>query len=115
MSTEVRNRERRRPRRRSAATRALNTLLVIGALAGGIVFAYPLAAPWIADTIQADAVLEYAQSTAAIDSAVRDTLLADARQYNKNLPNGPLRDPYVLNESGQAVSMDEGRTIMASS
>lgn len=101
---------RTRPRGRSGASRAMNALLMIGALVGGVVFAYPMAAPWIADVIQADAVVRYQQHASELDPAVRERLLAAAHAYNADLPNGPLRDPYVLNESGQAVSTEEGRS-----
>src|SRR5690606_32331648 len=36
-------------------------------------------------------------------------LLDAAHEYNAHLPNGPLRDPYVLNDSGEAVSVEAGR------
>ncbi|PYG99909.1 class C sortase [Arthrobacter stackebrandtii] len=98
------------PRRRSsAALRGFNALLVLGALAGGIVFSYPLAAPWIADSIQADAVVKYEQQNSEIDPQARQRLLAAAHEYNSHLPSGPLRDPYVINERGEAVNMEEGR------
>ncbi len=96
-------------RRRSAASRGFNALLVLGALAGGMVFSYPLAAPWIADSIQADAVVKYEQQNSEIEPALRQRLLQAAGDYNTNLPSGPLRDPYVINERGEAVNMEEGR------
>lgn len=71
--------------------------------------AYPIAAPWISDLLQGDAVLKYEQQTDEIVPEVRERMLADARTYNENLPNGPLRDPYVLNESGAAISVEAGR------
>jgi sortase A len=100
---------RRARRRQQRASRVMSVLLVLGALAGGVVFAYPIAAPWIADVIQADQVVQYERSTADLNPAARERLLASAREYNANLPNGPLRDPYVINESGKAVSVEKGR------
>lgn len=99
---------RRGARRRPGAA---NTLLVIGALLGGIVFAYPMAAPWVADVMQSGAVGAYEQTVAALDPQQRQRLLDDAHEYNAHLPNGPLRDPYVINESGAAVSLEEGREV----
>lgn len=95
--------------RRSAATVSLNVLLVLGALVGGVVFSYPLAAPWIADTVQADALVEYTQRASVISIEDRERLRAAAVKYNSNLPSGPLRDPYVINESGVPIRMDDGR------
>jgi len=82
---------------------------VVVALVGGTILSYPLAAPWISDVIQADQLVAYHRGIDALDPAAAARVLASARDYNANLPNGPLRDPYVLNASGQAVSLDEGR------
>lgn len=79
------------------------------ALLGGGFCAYPIAAPWIAATIQADVIVQYDQKVTNLDPDQRARLLAEAEYYNAHLPNGPLRDPYVLNDSGEAVSLDQGR------
>jgi len=79
------------------------------ALIGGAVVSYPQASPWIASVIQSGEISEYETGVNELDPEVRAELLAAAHEYNENLPNGPLRDPYVLNESGEAVSLEAGR------
>lgn len=82
---------------------------VVVALVGGVILSYPLAAPWLTDVIQADRLVTYHRGVDELDPAEAARILDSARDYNANLPNGPLRDPYVLNASGEAVSLDEGR------
>lgn len=106
LSTQMRHRAGRLPRGRWGIT---GILCIAIALLGGIVFAYPLAAPWIADAIQAEEIVRYDTESAELDPEVREQLLADAREFNANLPNGPLRDPYIINASGDVVSLEEGR------
>ena len=84
-------------------------LVILIALAGGIVFSYPFAAPWFADLAQTEKILEQQQRGAELDPKVRAELLASAREYNQHLPSGPLRDPYIINESGEAISIEEGK------
>jgi len=88
---------------------ASGVVAVVVALVGGTVLSYPLAAPWITDVVQADRLVTYHRGVDELDPAEAARILASARDYNENLPNGPLRDPYVLNASGEAVSLDEGR------
>lgn len=105
-TTPARHQRHVRARRPWAAS---GIVAVVVALVGGAILSYPLAAPWITDVIQADQLLSYHQGVDALDPADVERMLASAHDYNANLPNGPLRDPYVLNESGEAVSLDEGR------
>jgi sortase A len=106
-------RTQRLQRRSRGPSLPLGVAVVLITLLGGGIFAYPLAAPWIADVIQGDVVVDYQQQVDGLAPAERARLLDAARDYNANLPNGPLRDPYVINESGEAVSMDEGRADYA--
>lgn len=85
------------------------TTAVLLALAGGAVFSYPLAAPWISDLIQRDEIIQIERKAQELDPEVRERLLDEAHRYNADLPDGPLRDPYVVNEQGLAVSMNEAR------
>lgn len=84
-------------------------LVIIIALAGGIVFAYPLSAPWFSNVLQAEQILEYQNRVDALSPERKAELLEAAHYYNQHLPTGPLRDPYVINSSGEAVSIEEGR------
>lgn len=97
--------------RRAGARRwsALNTVVVLCALLGGGVLAYPGAATWFSDRAHRVENDLYLDAATGLDPAERDRILDAAHEYNDNLPLGPLRDPYVLNASGEAVSLDEGR------
>ena len=102
-------RHRRHTRRRRPWAMS-GVVAVVVALVGGTILSYPIAAPWITDVIQADQLVTYRRGVDELDPAEVARLLDSAHDYNANLPNGPLRDPYVLNASGEAVSLDEGRT-----
>lgn len=70
--------------------------------AGTCLVAYPSAGTWVTDLTHASTVSGYAQEVAATDADDLEDLLAAARRYNADLPDGPLRDPYVLNAEGGA-------------
>ncbi|MGP7959339.1 class C sortase [Sanguibacter sp. A247] len=109
MSATTTARHRRPIGRRRPWTRS-GIVAVVVALAGGAILSYPLAAPWITDIVQADQLVSYRRGVDALDPREAAQIRDLAHRYNANLPNGPLRDPYVLNASGEAVSLDEGRT-----
>ncbi|MEV4669329.1 class C sortase [Microbacterium sp. LWO12-1.2] len=89
---------RRGGRRWSPANVAVGLVVVVGT---GLV-AYPSAGTWVTDLTHASTVSGYSQEVAATDADDLDDLLTAARRYNGDLPDGPLRDPYVLNAEGGA-------------
>ncbi|MCK2035113.1 class C sortase [Microbacterium sp. SSW1-49] len=89
---------RRAERRWSRA----NIVVGLVVVAGTCLVAYPSAGAWVTDLTHASTVSGYAQEVAATDADELDDILAAARQYNADLPDGPLRDPYVLNAEGGA-------------
>jgi sortase A len=81
------------------------------AFAGVVVLVYPTAARWFSDREHEREVTGYVEALADLpDRALRD-LIADARDYNADLPRGPLRDPYTLGPTGeqQAAQADADR------
>jgi sortase A len=90
---------------RDASTRRWSPAnLAVGLVvaAGTCLVAYPSAATWVTDVTHASTVSGYTQEVAAMDADELDDLFAAARRYNTDLPDGPLRDPYVLNAEGGA-------------
>jgi sortase A len=85
-------------RRWSPANIAVGLVVV----AGTCLVAYPSAGTWVTDLTHSSTVSGYAQEVAATDADDLDELLTAARRYNADLPDGPLRDPYVLNAEGGA-------------
>lgn len=85
--------------------------VVVGAivLAGAAILAYPSAATWFSDVTHASTVSGYAREVSGASSEKLEALLDDAREYNQNLPDGPLRDPYILNEEGETVDPEADR------
>lgn len=100
-------RERRVARKR--AWSATQVLVAFMLLAGISTLLYPTTATWFTDRFHAADVAAYTSEVASVPDAERQELLKQARDYNEHLPDGPLRDPYVLNEQGGADSIEAGR------
>lgn len=83
-------------------------LIVLTAVLGCGILLYPTAADWFADRAHAREIKSYTEEVAGLGDERTQQLLADARKYNDELPEGPLRDPYVLNEKGETVSVGSG-------
>ncbi|VTR76304.1 class C sortase [Cellulomonas hominis] len=87
------------PRRRPGRWQAV----VVGVLAfaGVAVLVYPTAARWFTDRAHEREVTGYVDAVAELPDVARRTLLTEAREYNADLPRGPLRDPYTLGPTGE--------------
>lgn len=96
------------PRTRSRWV-AANVVVGSIVLAGAGLLAYPSLAGWFSDVAHASTVSGYARQVADATSAEREALLDGAREYNQSLPDGPLRDPYILSEEGGTAAVEEGR------
>lgn len=72
---------------------------------GAVVLLFPTIANWFSTLGYHEQSRAYADSVAAFDQQQLDRMIDQAREYNRQLPNGPLRDPYILNERGQAEDM----------
>lgn len=96
---------------RAATRRWSPTSLVVALMvvAGAGLIAYPSMATWLSDITHADAVSGYSHAVDGRDSEELRALIDDAREYNEHLPDGPLRDPYVLNAQGGGDDMAKGR------
>lgn len=106
--TEPDRRGRRRTSRRWSLTRVA---VVVVATIGAMTLLYPTAASWFSARTHATQVSGYVSDVAALPAREVSAMLDDARLYNTELPRGPLRDPYALTASGEAVAVGGGRTV----
>jgi len=99
--------QRRRPvrRRRWGWT---HTLVMVIAMLGVGVIMYPSAASWLSSIRHHGEVDGYVRSVESLPETESQALLDDARSYNAVLPDGPIRDPYVLNVNGEQTAIGEG-------
>ncbi len=78
---------------------------------GAGIFTYPSAADWFSQANYAVDISGYAEAVEHTPSEEVQRMLDAAHEYNANLPNGPLRDPYALGADGKALPLGEGREI----
>ncbi|MBT2588209.1 class C sortase [Arthrobacter sp. ISL-95] len=83
-------------------------IIVVVAILGVGVMLYPTAAAWFSDRVHATEISGYVDSVENLSASAQKTLLVEARQFNKDLPSGPLRDPYSLNEDGEKTVVGAG-------
>lgn len=89
--------------------RALDVIIGLVIVLGAGVLLYPAAAQYFSDRAHATEVSGYVDEVKDASPSERSGRLDQAREYNKNLPQGPLRDPYLLNSEGAPVSVDLAR------
>lgn len=96
--------------RRSAPKRwgTQRILIVVIAVLGIGILLYPTAAAWFSDRFHANEISGYADSVKSLAPEKSDAILESARRYNAELPAGPLRDPYTLNENGEKEAIGSG-------
>lgn len=99
---------RSRVRARHARWGWSQTIIVLIATIGISVLVYPIAASWFSAWSHDTAVDGYVSSVEQIPSAELAEMLEGAETYNRNLPTGPLRDPYALGADGQQTAIGEG-------
>lgn len=85
-----------------------HTLVMVIAVLGVGVMVYPSAASWLSSIRHHGDVDGYMRSIDSLPEAKSQALLDDARAYNAALPDGPIRDPYVLSVNGQQTAVGEG-------
>ncbi|WP_159700539.1 class C sortase [Arthrobacter sp. 18067] len=83
-------------------------LIVVAAVVGVGVLLYPTAAAWFSDRVHATEISGYVDTVENLSPSAQEALLNDARQFNTELPSGPLRDPYSLNEKGEQTVVGAG-------
>ena len=91
-----------------------NVAVAVVVFAGIATLTYPTAADWFSDLAHASEISGYVHDVAGTDAASLRDLREAAQVYNAHLPNGPLRDPYVLNASGEGESVAAGRSTYES-
>ncbi|MDR6638549.1 class C sortase [Paenarthrobacter nitroguajacolicus] len=82
--------------------------IVVAAILGIGVLLYPTAAAWFSDRVHATEISGYADTVKNLAPSAQEALLEEARQFNRELPNGPLRDPYSLNDKGEQTVVGAG-------
>lgn len=98
-------RSRRKMRQQWSMQRVL---IVVAAVLGVGVLLYPTAAAWFSDRVHATEISGYAETVENLAPSDKRALLDQARQFNKELPSGPLRDPYSLNDKGEQTIIGSG-------
>lgn len=98
-------RQRRRPRQGWGKQRIF---IVLAAVIGVGILIYPTAAAWFSDRVHATEISGYVDTVENLAPSARKALLDEARKFNKELPSGPLRDPYSLNEKGEQAVIGAG-------
>ncbi len=84
-------------------------VIVAVAVLGICVLLYPAAASWFSDRKHATEVNGYVSQVQAMDPERTRAALAQAREYNRSLPGGPLRDPWTLDATGRNTAIGEGK------
>ncbi|SEF12979.1 sortase A [Arthrobacter alpinus] len=83
-------------------------LIILIAVIGVGILLYPAAAAWSSARIHDTEISGYAESVKSLEPTAQQKLLAQTRDYNAELPAGPLRDPYSLNEKGEQEAIGSG-------
>ncbi|WP_276573613.1 hypothetical protein [Arthrobacter sp. StoSoilB13] len=83
-------------------------LIVVVAVMGVGILLYPTAAAWFSDRVHATEISGYVDSVQTMNPSAKKSLLDQAREFNEELPSGPLRDPYSLNEAGEQTTIGAG-------
>jgi len=83
-------------------------LIVVVAVIGVGILLYPTAAAWFSDRVHATEISGYVDSVQTMNPSAKKSLLDQAREFNEELPSGPLRDPYSLNEAGEQTTIGAG-------
>lgn len=87
---------------------AQRIIIVVVAILGVGILLYPTAAAWFSDRVHATEISGYVDSVENLSPSAQKTLLDEARKFNKELPSGPLRDPYSLNDQGEKTVIGAG-------
>lgn len=99
-----RTRDRKIVRRRNKQ----RILIIIATVLGVAILLYPTAAAWFSDRVHATEISGYVDAVQSISPTDQDVLLDEARKFNAELPSGPLRDPYSLNDNGETTVVGAG-------
>lgn len=91
--------------RRLKSARAERLLITLVVLAGVVVLLYPTIANWFSSLGFVEQKGSYDMAVDELDQKQREKLIAGAREYNKRLPLGPLRDPYMVSDEGDILDL----------
>lgn len=75
---------------------------------GTLVLVFPTAANWFSTVGYHEEYNAYVEQVGQLSEEEIDQIIDSAREYNRRLPNGPLRDPYLLNAAGEVENLNDG-------
>jgi sortase A len=95
--------------RLTGAWSAWRVVVVVVLAASAAILSYPAAADYFSRLEHQGEVFEYIEDTQERSLEDNEAELAAAHRYNEMLPNGPLRDPYVIDTDGRPIELGLGR------
>lgn len=104
----------RAPQQRRRRWTLQRAMIILVTLIGAGVLLYPTAADWFSARAHDTEISGYVNKVSDLAQGTQDELLEQARKYNAELPAGPLRDPYSLNDQGQKESVGSGSEVYKS-
>lgn len=93
--------------RRMLSARAERLVITLIVFAGVFVLLYPTTANWFSLLGFVEQKGSYKTAVDELSEKQRQKLIDGAREYNKRLPLGPLRDPYMVSDEGDVVDLRE--------
>ncbi|MFK0040317.1 class C sortase [Paenarthrobacter sp. NPDC090517] len=83
-------------------------LIVLIAILGVGILLYPTAAAWFSDRVHATEISGYVDTVGNLNPSAKKSIFDAAKKFNQDLPSGPLRDPYSLNDDGKQTTIGAG-------
>ncbi|GAA3590624.1 hypothetical protein GCM10022198_13160 [Klugiella xanthotipulae] len=90
---------------RASSAIVQRVMITLVALIGVLVLLFPNIANWFSTLGVSAQHGSYDTQVDELSEAEIAELIDSARDYNMHLPSGPLRDPYMLSDSGQFVDL----------
>ncbi len=91
-------------------------LIQIVLILGTILLLYPSAADWFSSRLHNSETSGYVQAVDHVPPRIRQDLLQLAENYNTQMPQGQLRDPYSAGDSGEeGAAYDEYTQLLKTS
>lgn len=72
---------------------------------GVLVLLFPTISNWFSSLDFKEQKVNYEEAVDELDAATRERIFTAAHEYNSHLPGGPLRDPYMLDDSGKTIDL----------
>ena len=75
-------------------------LIQVVIIVGTVLLLYPSAADWFSSRLHNAELSGYVETVEKVAPEVRQDLLEVANDYNRRMPQGPLRDPFSTSDAG---------------